>query len=181
MNDKKKYSRRFMNQCYKKMGLSEKFPRDVLCVRKLALGVRLTSPITIMNALALKLHAEHNIIEGEVSKTIKINEENARFHYGFAAGAIDATIEWQPNIGICSDEIRSMLKSRKLTFVNRLNENKWITKHKMIMDYALQYSKEQKVIEAINHIRLFKKMISLCELVGFKGRKVTREMRECQE
>lgn len=49
------------------------------------------------------------------------------------------------------------------------------------MDYALQYSKDQKVIEAINHIRLFKKMILLCKLVRFKGRRVEREISEWQE
>ena len=49
------------------------------------------------------------------------------------------------------------------------------------MDYILQYTSEQKVIEAINYVYLLKKMILPYKLVGFEGTKVTREMREWQE
>ena len=82
------------------MGLSEKFLRDILYARKSALGVGLMSPITIMNILALKLYAGYNRGETKVSKIIKINEENARLHYRFAAGILDTELDWNPNRGI---------------------------------------------------------------------------------
>ena len=71
-----------------------------------------------------------------------------------------------------------MLRSRQLEIVNRINDTNIITKNKTIMDYAIEYSKEIKTIEAINHARIFKKMILLCKLVGFRGRKEMKKLRE---
>ena len=68
-----------------------------------------------------------------------------------------------------------------MQLINRINESKWIIKNKTIMDYATQYSNQLKMVEAINHMRIFKKMILPCELVGFKGQNVTKEMREWNE
>ena len=62
----------------RKMGLSEKLPRSVLYAKKSLLGVGLMLPTIIIDILALKLYAGHNRLESEVSKMIKINEENAR-------------------------------------------------------------------------------------------------------
>jgi len=53
------------------------------------------------------------------------------------------------------------------------------------MDWAREYIKNEKVpinkLERINHMRIFKKMYLPCELVGFKGQNVTKEMREWNE
>ena len=50
------------------------------------------------------------------------------------------------------------------------------------MDYAVMYVEEKEMplstIEAINHVRLFKKMMLPCELIGFHGNKITKEVRE---
>ena len=62
-----------------------------------------------------------------------------------------------------------MLRSRNLNIINQFNENKWITKNKTIIDYILEYSNQQKTIEAINYTRLCKRIILSCELVGFLG------------
>ena len=90
-------------------------------------------------------------------------------------------MEWNPTINTWSDEIRLILRSRNLELVNRINKMKWILKNQTIMDYAIQYSKSLKIVEAINHVRLYKRMILLCELVGFKGNCKTRELREVNE
>ena len=132
-----------------KMGLSKKFPRKVLYARKSALGVGLMAPRTIMNVLALKLYVGHMRGELRVSKMIKINEDNVRFYYGFSAEVIDPRLEWNPAVMTWSNEIRLMLKSRRMQLINRINESKWITKNKTIMDYAIQYSNQLKMIEAI--------------------------------
>ena len=161
-----------------KMGLSQKFLLKALYARKLALGVGLMSPSTILNILALKLYVSHKRGETEVSKMIRINEENISLYYGFSKSAIDPSLDWKPVINSWSDEIRLMLRSRKLEIVNRINDTKSITMNKTIMDYAMDYSKEIEIIEAINHVRIFKKMIIPCELVGFRGGKETKELRE---
>ena len=62
-----------------------------------------------------------------------------------------------------------------------MNEMKWITKNKTIIDYAIQYSKDLTLIEAINHVRIYKKMILPFELFGFNGNCKTREFREVCE
>ena len=53
------------------------------------------------------------------------------------------------------------------------------------MDYTVIYVEENemiyKIIEAINHVRIYKRMILPCELTGFFGNKVTREAREVFE
>jgi len=164
-----------------KLGLSVKFPRKVLYARKSALGVGLMAPRTIMSVLALKLYLSHQRGETRISRLININEDNARLYYGFAASIIDSKLEWNPGKCSWSDEIRLMLRSRNLEIINRINETKWITKNKTIMDYAIQYSNDLIIVEAINHVRLYKKMILPCELVGFRGNCKTREYREVHE
>ena len=64
-------------------------------------------------------------------------------------------LKWCPAISIWSDEIRLILRSRKLDLINRLNETKWISMNTTIIDYDIQYSSNLKIIEAINHVRLF--------------------------
>ena len=169
----------------KKMGLSEKFPRSALYSRKTALGVGLMAPNTIMNALALKLYLGHNRSNSALSKVIKINEENARLFYGCSGHILDVDLNIKPKRITWSDEIQHMLSNRKLSICNRTNERKWITANNSIMDYAIKYVKEKEltceVAEAINHVRMYKKMILPCELVGFRGDKETKEAREVFE
>ena len=59
-----------------------------------------------------------------------------------------------------------MLRVRNLKLVNRTNEDEGITKNKTIIDYAIQYVRREEIdnreIEVINHVRLYKRMILLC-------------------
>jgi hypothetical protein len=56
-----------------------------------------------------------------------------------------------------------MLWVRNLKLVNRTNEDEGITKNKTIIDYAIQYVRREEIdnreIEVIKHIRLYKRMI----------------------
>ena len=169
----------------KKMGLSEKFPRLMLYSRKTALGVGLMSPNTIISTLALKLYLGHNRSKSELSKVININEENARLFYGYSGHVLNMELENKPKVVTWSDEIQQMLCSRELKIVNRTNERKWMSKNKTIMDYAIKYVNEKEldygIVEAINHVRIFKQMILPYELVGFCGNKETKEAREVYE
>ena len=71
-----------------------------------------------------------------------------------------------------------MLRSRKIEIINRINETKWCTNNKTIMDHAIEYSDKLEAIEAINHVRMHKKITLPCELVGFLGGKQTKELRD---
>ena len=113
----------------RKMGLSEKFPRSVLYLRKSALGVELMSPDTIVSSLALKLYAGHNRYKSELSKIIRINEENARLYYGYSSSVLNTKRELKPKVVIWSDEVQEILSSRELTFINYQNKRKWISQN----------------------------------------------------
>ena len=53
------------------------------------------------------------------------------------------------------------------------------------MDYALEHARrenaEERELNAINHVRMFKRIILPCELVRFKGRQETKEFRDVLE
>ena len=50
------------------------------------------------------------------------------------------------------------------------------------MDYAAQYVEsvglKEEIIVPINQVRIYKRMLLPCELVGFSGDKITKKMRE---
>jgi len=166
----------------RKMKLSEKFPRNVLYSRKTALGVGLLAPRTIVDILSLKLYIGHQRMKSKVSEIIQINEDNARVSYGYSTSIIETERKDKPNEITWNDEIQVKLNRRNLRLENRTNEPKWISKNKTIMDYAVRYKElegiESDIIAPINHVRLHKKMLLPCELVGFNGEMRTKELRE---
>ena len=80
------------------------------------------------------------------------------------------------------DETQEMISSRELKFINCVNERKWMSENKSIMDYAVSHVNQKEigceVIESINHVRMSKRMMLPCEIFGSKGDKVTKEARE---
>ena len=58
-----------------KLGLSKKFPRDVLYSRKSALGVGIIKPSTIIDTLKAKLYLGNVRRGGVTSNAIKLHEE----------------------------------------------------------------------------------------------------------
>ena len=77
----------------RKIGLSKKFSRYVLYSRRTALGIGLMSPRTIMDVLVLKLYVDHNRMESEVARMIKVNEENEMLHYGYSTRVLETDRE----------------------------------------------------------------------------------------
>ena len=51
----------------------------------------------------------------------------------------------------------------------------------MIVKYVKEEEVEKELISTLNQVRIFKKMILPCELIGFVGRIKTREAREAKE
>ena len=66
----------------KKLELSEKFPRNILCTKKSQLGVEIIKPSAIITVLALKLHLGYRRNEDEIAQQIGINERNTSFQHG---------------------------------------------------------------------------------------------------
>jgi len=58
----------------KKLRLSEKFPRSILCAWKLALGIGIIKLSTIIAIIVFKLYLEHKRLQMKVSKIITVNK-----------------------------------------------------------------------------------------------------------
>lgn len=157
----------------RKLGLSERFPRQILYAQKSQLGVGIMKPATILAILSLKLYVGHKRHEDIISKQIKVNEKNSMFQYGFSKNILQVKSELKPKQLTWSDEIADRLISRNIKFVNT-DLNQYVeTSNKTIMDLATEYVISKKLSEEsiapINHVRLFKRMILPCELVGLMG------------
>ena len=70
---------------------------------------------------------------------------------------------------------------KKIKIINDRNENQIITENKILMEFIAEYVKEKGLknnfIDQINHIRLFKKVILLEEIIRVRGSATT----ECYE
>ena len=66
------------------------------------------------------------------------------------------------------------MDERKMRIVNNRNENQIITDNKILIEFVVEYVKEKGLknnsINQINHVRLFKKVILLAEIIGVRGR-----------
>jgi len=67
----------------RKIGLSKKFPTKMLYIRKLALGIGLMKPSTMVAILTLKLYVGYVRAQDRITSIIKINEENTIFQNGY--------------------------------------------------------------------------------------------------
>jgi len=131
-----------------------------------------------LTILSLKLYLGHHRNQDDISKQIIINEKEAHFQYGYNKEILEIDSKYKPSNQIWSDEIGQRLIDRGIKLRN-VEESKYVkTTNKTIMDYAIEYAKEkemdEKIIPLINHVRLYKRIILLCELVGLKGREETK-------
>jgi len=169
----------------RKLGLSEKFPRELLYSRKSALGIGLLKPSTIIAILAAKLYIGHMRKNDRIANMIKINEEEAEWEYGYSQSIHQISQEHKTKQSTWSDEIATMWNDRGIKFHNKNSSITKITSNKTIMDYAIQFTKSnqefENSIQIINHVRIFKQMLLPCELVGLNGNKRTFEFRNSLE
>ena len=169
----------------RKLKLSTKFPRKILYARKSALGVGLMAPSTIVDTLAVRAYVGHQRGRSRVSKLFQILEQKAWLQYGYSTPVMETSHQLKPKLVTWSDEIQYKLEKRQIKLINRFNEMKRFTTNKTIMDYASDYVKREDAIdgerEAINHVRLYKKMILPFEVVGFRGEQQTKEFRNASD
>jgi len=128
------------------------------------------------------MYIGHKRKNDRLSNIININEEMAEIEYGYSSSIIQTSERYKTNRMTWSDEIGETLIERKIEITNTNNRIKEITCNKTIMDFAKEYievtQQDIKWIATINHVRLYKKMILPCELVGMNGGKRTKEMKE---
>ena len=78
-----------------------------------------------------------------------------------------------------SNEIQEKIERRGLKMENRIYEPKRFTSNSTIMDIVVKYVQEieasHDIIAPINQVRISKRMVLPCKLVGFKGERKTKE------
>jgi len=152
-----------------------------LYAQKTQLGVGILKPSTILTILSLKLYLGHRRNNNYIAKQISINERNAMFEYGHNNSILKVDSRVKPDKIIWSNEIVDRLLKQKIELINT-NQLQYVeTKNKAIMDLAIEYVQSnrlsEKIIALINHVRLYKKIILPCELVGLIGDKATKCLR----
>lgn len=65
----------------KNLGLGEKFPRQLFCIRELLLGIGLVQLKIILNVQGLKLYLKNMRIKKKIKKLIKMHEEQSFAEY----------------------------------------------------------------------------------------------------
>ena len=126
----------------RKLGLSENFPRAVLYSRKIALGVGLLVPRTIINMLAIKLYLRHQRAKDKTSVLIQIIKDNARVQYGYFKSIIKTDRIVKPTRITWSNKIQQKLSRRKIEIINRVYEPKQFFKNKVIIEIVVEYIRE---------------------------------------
>jgi len=168
-----------------KLKLSVKMPREVLYTRKSALGVGLMKPSTIIAVLALQSYFGHMRMEGVTAQMVNILEENKVVQYGYMSNIMEILREYKIEQTTWCDEIAQMTNERNLEVLNRDCQSMLETSNKSIMEYVMVYIQEMnnstKVVPPINHIRLYKRIYLLCELVRMSGRIKTYEFIKDEE
>ena len=96
----------------RKVDLSEKFPRKVLCAIKSQLGVGILKPNAILTILSLKLCLGHRRFQDSMSKQISINEKEAHFQCRFKDGMFETAMKNKLQNKIWSDELAQRLNDR---------------------------------------------------------------------
>ena len=168
----------------RKLGLSEKFLRRISHTKKSQLRVGILQPSIIIGILSLKLYLGHKRRDDNIGKKISINEVNAHFQYGYSKNILEIEDGLKPQNKIWSDEIGSRLLNRNIAVINAKQEMRISTKNKTIIDYAEECvgckEKDKNALAPLNHVRLWKKMVLPCELIGLTGKKKTKAYQQVE-
>ena len=79
------------------LGLSAKFPRTLLCSRKIVLEVWMLKALTTVAMLVVKLHLRHKRFEDRISRLISINAENAQIQHRCKESVIETLRKFEIN------------------------------------------------------------------------------------
>ena len=121
-NQEKKLIKISKSILLKKIGLSEKFPRGMLCARKSALGVRLIKLSIMVLISALKLCAGNVRARDRIAKITNVNEDNAMLQNGYSNHIFEAPVRDDKEVVIWSEEIGWELQKQKIEITNNYGQ-----------------------------------------------------------
>ena len=124
----------------RKLGLSKKFPRQILHTQKTQLGVGIMKPSSILTILSLKLYLGHKRHEDIIANQLEVNERNVAFQHRYNKNVFEVKRKLKPNQITWSDEVGEGLESRNIVLVNANLTQHIKTKNKTIMDLAAAYA-----------------------------------------
>ena len=108
-------------------------------MRKLAIGIRIMKPSTIIDILNLKLYIDYNRQQSRLSQLIKVNEEVAFIHNGVNKSLIEMEKEHRYWNETWTDRIVDILVERDIKIINSFKIATKIIASKTIIDYAVEY------------------------------------------
>lgn len=141
------------------MGLSIKFPRTVLYVSTMAMGLGLLKPSTIIEQLQLKELIGHTRFNTDTHQLVSILHEKLQFHCGFSlsiSNIPDKSIYWERT---WLNHAYSSLRMRKITLANKSWSFYNISKNNTLMDFARHFSSKFRDFRKINLCHHFKRVI----------------------
>ena len=145
-------------------------------VSKEMLGLGLLLPSTMIAIQGLKLYLGNKRCVSNVSRMINALEEMMWVEGGLNKSIINDKNEsyWTES---WLDEIKEIIRQRKIALYSDLSEEFKVTKNKSIMEYAYEYVVNEKkstdTLKLINHVRLYKRVYLPCELLGQRGKEQT--------
>ena len=165
----------------RKLGFSKNFPRKIMYVSKEMLGLGLFLPSTMIAIQGLKLYLGNKRSTSNASRMINALEEMMWVEGGLNKDIINDENEsfWTES---WVDEIKEIMKQRKIILCSEMKNEFRVTRNKSIMAYAREYVENvnttKDTMKLINHVRLYKKVYLPCELLGQRGREQTIAYRE---
>lgn len=161
----------------KKLGLSTKLPREVMYVRKTALGLGLIEPCTVLSILTLKQYFGHMRMGSDTSNITKANEELLQLENGRSKHHMDIRQSEKYWTRTWIDEASDQCNKRTIQIQNRDVHANETTTNATIMDYACTYVREKRnskeITEMINHVRMHKQLYFPFEIVSMCGSQKT--------
>ena len=158
------------------LGLSRKFPRNVLHSRKSALGVGIMTPRTMIDTLKENLHLGNIKKQGVTSNTIDAKKEHLQVGTGRDMQIGNDSSERHCN-RTWIDEIIGLLFARRIEIKHNGKDLKKISQNKTIMVNALQCAEQthqnRNILKQMNFVKLKKIIFLPCELVENNGRSPT--------
>ena len=158
-----------------KLKLGIKFPRKVLHSRAKALGAGLIKTSTALASDEIRVHMENKRQFGKTGKLIQTTEYNNMTHNGCKNSDIHKYQQNKQETTLWIQHVAHEMQTRKIEIIN--NDTLEITSNSTIIDFAQQFKTQKylqnKLINMINHVRLFKQTILPFELVALQGNKQT--------
>ena len=106
---------------------------------------------------------------GETNNIIEYNLERLQIEIGRNIAVEDIPNSEKYWNRTWLDHVFEICKSRNLNVERNTNFLSNITQNKAIMDYAVRYNNTAVTLGRINHVRLYKRLLLPCKVLGMAG------------